>query len=72
MNPPLSRGPGDEAEVAAIEAILTQGMKKAHAARTFGVSRQAINNWLAAHNRGGDAALAAKRRGRPKERTIAP
>ena len=24
MNPPLSRGPGDEAEVAAIEAILTQ------------------------------------------------
>ena len=55
-----------------IEAILTQGMKKAHAARTFGVSRQAINNWLAAHDRGGDAALAAKQRGRPKERTIAP
>ena len=54
-----------------IEAILTQGMKKAHAARTFGVSRQAINNWLAAHDRGGDAALAAKQRGRPKERTIA-
>jgi hypothetical protein len=38
----------------------------------FGVSRQAINNWLAAHDRGGDAALAAKQRGRPKERTIAP
>ncbi|NBX29193.1 hypothetical protein EBR04_01875 [bacterium] len=46
-----------------IEAVQTQGMKKAHAARTFGVSRQAINNWLAAHQRGGDAALGAKPRG---------
>ena len=55
-----------------IDAVLTQGMKKAHAARTFGVSRQAINNWLVAHVHGGDAALAAKTRGRPKERTIAP
>ena len=55
-----------------IQAVLTQGMRKAHAARTFGVSRQAINNRLAAHQRGGDAALAAKKRGRPKERTIAP
>jgi transposase len=54
-----------------IEAILPQGVKKAHAARTCGGSRQAINNWLAAHNRGGDASLAAKQRGRPKERTIA-
>ncbi len=55
-----------------IEAVLTHGMKKAHAARNFGVSRQAINNWLVAHERGGDAALAAKKRGRPQERTIAP
>ncbi len=55
-----------------IDAVLTQGMKKAHASRTFGVSRQAINNWLDAHERGGDAALAAKTRGRPKERMIAP
>ena len=40
-----------------IKAVLTQGMKKAHASRTFGVSRQAINNWLAAHKRGGDAEI---------------
>ena len=53
-----------------LEAIQSQGMKKAHAARTFGVSRQAINNWLAAFDDGGDAALAAKKRGRPKARTI--
>ena len=39
--------------------------------KTSGVSRQAINNWLVAHERGGDAALAAKTRGRPKKRTIA-
>lgn len=55
-----------------IEAVQTQGMKKAHAARMFGVSRQGINNWLAAHERDGDAALAAKPQGRPKEGTIAP
>jgi transposase len=54
-----------------IAAVQTQGMKKAHAARTFGVSRQAINNWLAALETGGDQALAAKQRGRPKATTIA-
>jgi len=42
-----------------IDAVLTQGMKKANASRTFGMSRQAINNWLDAHERGGDAPLAA-------------
>lgn len=50
-----------------IEAVLTHGMKKAHFSRTFGVSRQAINNWLVSHEHGGDAALAAKKRGRPTE-----
>ncbi len=55
-----------------IEAVPTPGMKKAHASRTFGVSGQAINNWLVAHEHGGDAALAAPKRGRPTERTIAP
>jgi transposase len=35
-----------------IEAVQTQGMKKAHTARTFGVSRQANNKWLVAHERG--------------------
>ena len=53
-----------------LAAIQTQGMKKAHASRTFGVSRQAINKWLAAFNSGGEAALAAKKRGRPKAKTI--
>jgi hypothetical protein len=34
-------------------------MKEAHAARAFGVSRQAINNWLGAFEQLDDAALAA-------------
>jgi len=54
-----------------LDAIQTQGMKKAHAARAFGVSRQAINNWLSAFEQGGDAAIAAKKRGRPVATTIA-
>jgi len=41
------------------DAIQTQGMKEAHAARAFGVSRQAINNWLGAFEQLDDAALAA-------------
>jgi transposase len=53
-----------------LEAIRNDGMKKAHAARTFRVSRQAINNWLAAVEKGGDVALAAKKRGRPVASTI--
>lgn len=51
---------------------IAEGVKKAHASRIFGVSRQAINNWLGGHERGDDAALAAKRRGRSEDRTIAP
>ena len=54
-----------------INAVLTEGIKKARAARTFGGSGQAIKKWLIAHERGGDAALTAKRQGGPKERTIA-
>lgn len=54
-----------------VHAVVAQGMKKAHAARTFGVSRQAINNWLDAKRKGGEAGLAAKKQGRPKASTIA-
>lgn len=54
-----------------LNAIQTQGMKKAHAARAFGVSRQAINDWLAAFQQGGAVARDAKKRGRPTATTIA-
>lgn len=55
-----------------IEAVLTQEMKKAQGSRTLGVSRHAITSWLVAHERGGVAALAAKTRGLPQGRLIAP
>jgi transposase len=42
-------------------------MRKADAARTFGVSRQAVHNWAKAHGEGGSKALAAKKKGRPKQ-----
>ena len=48
-----------------------QGMKNAYAARAFGGARQAIINWLAAFEQGGDASLDAKKRGRPMATTIA-
>jgi len=49
----------------AVEAI-GQGMSQSEAARVFGVSRQAIWNWLQRVARGGTRALDARRRGRPR------
>ena len=46
---------------------LRSGMGKSEAAETFGVSRQAVHNWAGAYGKGGSKALAAKRKGRPKE-----
>ena len=56
-----------------VVAALHGGMKQIEAARLFGVSRAALNNWLRAWREGGEAALAARRRGRPPGRTrLAP
>lgn len=49
--------------VAAVRGAGGGGMKKAEAARVFGVSRQAIDNWLAAVADGGLAALKPRKRG---------
>lgn len=43
-------------------------MKQTVAAETFGVSRKSIWMWLVAHRSGGDAALAARKRGPKGER----
>jgi len=48
-----------------VVAALNAGMKQIEAVRVFGVSRAALNNWLRAWREGGEAALAARRRGRP-------
>lgn len=41
------------------------GMRKTEACRVFGVSRQALHNWVVAFRQGGTAALKARKRGRP-------
>jgi transposase len=46
---------------------LRSGMKKVDAAATFGVSRQAVQNWAKRYGEGGSKALAVKKRGRPKQ-----
>ena len=46
-----------------MRALQEQGMGPSKAARVFGVSRASIYNWTAAVNRGGVAALRARKRG---------
>ena len=48
----------------AVKAVRELGKKKSEVAKLFGVSQQAVRNWLKAHDAHGDAALAAKKRGR--------
>lgn len=50
----------------AVKAVL-EGMTQTEAARLFGVSRVAVNNWCRQHREGGARSLKAGRRGRPAE-----
>jgi len=45
-------------------ALVGEGRSQGEAARLLDVSRQSVNEWVAAHRRGGEAALAAGKRGR--------
>jgi len=49
----------------AVKAVLA-GMKQVKAAETFGVTRQAVGKWMAAHRQGGGKALKARAKGRPR------
>jgi transposase len=51
---------------------IRSGMKKAVAARTFGVSRTAIDRWLRIVELGNIRSLRSKKRGRPKGTCLAP
>lgn len=52
-----------------VNAIVNQGMKRAHAAKTFHVSRTSINQWLGNYKRRGDTGLISGKPGRkPKTR----
>lgn len=46
-----------------VTAVLEKGVSQVEAAQTFGVSRMSIHNWLRAVERGGRAALKARKRG---------
>jgi transposase len=48
----------------AVEAV-KNGMTQIEAARTFGVTRQAIGNWMVVYQEKGATGLRAKKRGRP-------
>ncbi len=48
-----------------VNAVL-EGMNKTAAAKTFGITRQAVGKWMRLYGRGGERALDAKKRGAPK------
>ena len=49
----------------AVNAVLG-GRGIVDVAASFGITRQAVHNWVKAHHLGGPEALAARRRGRPR------
>ena len=49
-----------------VRAIVDEGMSKAQAVRTFGVSKTAVFNWMKAYRKRGSPGLAARPQGRPK------
>lgn len=55
----------------AIKAIL-DGRKQVEVAELFGVTRQAVGKWVKAYREGGQKALKAKRKGRPKGGSLLP
>jgi transposase len=55
-----------------VAAILNDGMRKSHAARTFRVSRASIDAWLAAYESRGPSALRSGKRGRKPASRLKP
>ena len=53
-----------------IRAVMDEGMLKAEAARTFGVSRTSIYYWMKKVEQGGRRALRSRPRGRPRRSTL--
>jgi transposase len=52
---------GPEQQRGLVTELLEQGMKPARVAQAVGTSRASVRRWRQVHERGGDAALAAKR-----------
>lgn len=54
----------------AVEMVLGQGRKVGDTAQLMGVSRMSVSTWIKAARAGGDAALAAQKRGRKPGHTL--
>lgn len=55
----------------AVKAVL-DGRKQVDVAQIFGITRQAVSNWVKAYRKGGDKVLKAKPRGRPTGGSLLP
>jgi transposase len=51
---------------------IQEGKKQVEAAKLFGVTRQAVGRWVKKYREGGEKALRAKKKGRPKGRSLKP
>jgi transposase len=66
----LSQQAQEQLRRRALQAVL-DGRSQLEVAELFGVSRQAVGNWVQAYRAGGEQALAARRRGRrPREQML--
>ena len=63
----LSPDAQDDLRRRVVRAVVDGGMSKAQAVRTFGVSKTAVFKWVKAYCEGGERALTARQRGRPKQ-----
>ncbi len=70
--PRLSPKAQEALRIRVMTAVRTKGMPVAQAARTFGVSRAAIDNGTAACRHGRASTLRAKWRGRPSGIQLQP
>jgi transposase len=49
-----------------------EGIKQVEAAELFGITRQAVGRWVKKYREGGEKALRAKKKGRPKGKSLEP
>lgn len=61
----------EDLRIKATRAVLS-GATQVEVAEIFGVTRQAVGKWVKAYQKGGEKALKAKRRGRPKGGSLFP
>ena len=61
----------EDIRIKCVKAVLS-GKKQVEVARLFCVTRQALGRWVKAYREGGEKALKARQRGRPKGGTLLP